>query len=169
MDTAKVLAEFEACYAATRSGAVLGAVRNVMPETPVADFDAASSDAAKTDFDRWIVEEFEEPRRVHRAGRAGRDRRDQGDAACSTYFNVIGTEIDWAEIMALFADSGQDWSGASFFSMTAPTAAPLDNPTVRLKLRELEARLDQDRLVLNEGRFFDKRGCRLKIEEVQVQ
>jgi hypothetical protein len=36
-------------------------------------------------------------------------------------------------------------------------------------LRELEARLDEDRLVLNEGHFFDKWGRRLKIEEVQVQ
>jgi hypothetical protein len=131
--------------------------------------DAASSDAAKTDFDRWIVEEFESRGEFTAlAVLVGIDGT-KVTPLCSTYFNVIGTEIDWAEITALFADSGQDWSGASFFSMTGPDGRPLDNPTVRLKLRELEARLDQDRLVLNEGRFFDKRGRRLKIEEVQVQ
>ena len=33
-------------------------------------------------------------------------------------------------------------------------------------LNELEARLDDDRLVLNEGQFFDKWGRRMKIEDV---
>jgi hypothetical protein len=69
----------------------------------------------------------------------------------------------------LFAGSGQDWSGASFFAVAALGGGSLDNPTARSRLRELEARLDEDRLVLNEGQFFDKWGRRLKIEEVQVQ
>ena len=38
-----------------------------------------------------------------------------------------------------------------------------------VKLRELEARLNDDRLVLNEGEFFDKWGRRLKIEEIALQ
>ena len=38
-----------------------------------------------------------------------------------------------------------------------------------MKLQEVEARLDEDRLVLNEGNFFDKWGRKLKIEEVGVQ
>lgn len=127
------------------------------------------SDAVKTDFDRWIVEEFEGRGEftalVMLVGIDGT----KVTPLCSTYFNVLGTEIDWAEITVLFADSGQDWRGASFFSATGPDGRPLDNPTARLKLRELEVRLDKDRLVLNEGRFFDKRGQRLKIEEVQLQ
>jgi hypothetical protein len=131
--------------------------------------DAADSDAAKTDFDRWIVEEFD--------GRGEFTALvvlvDIGETKvtplCTTYFNVIGTEIDWAEITVLFAGSGQDWSGASFYAVTGSDGRPLDNPTARLKLRELEARLDENRLVLNEGRFFDKWGRRLKIEEMQVQ
>ena len=131
--------------------------------------DSAKSDAARTDFDRWIVEEFED----RGAFTALAVLVDIGETKvtplCTTYFNVIGTEIDWAEITVLFADSGQDWSGASFFAMTGPDGRPIDNPTARLKLKELEARLDKDRLVLNEGRFFDKCGRRLKIEEVQVQ
>lgn len=126
------------------------------------------SDAHTTDFDRWIVEEF---------GSRGEFTAlvvlvAVGDTKvtplCSTYFNVIGTEIDWAEITVLFAGSGHDWTGASFFPVTAPDGRPLDNPTARLRLHELEARLDDDRLVLNEGHFFDKWGRRLKIEEVQA-
>ena len=129
----------------------------------------STSDAAKTDFDRWIVEEFEDRGEFTALVMLVDIGETKVTPLCSTYFNVIGTEIDWAEITMLFADSGQDWRGASFFSMTDPNGRPLDNPTARLKLKELEARLDKDRLVLNEGRFFDKSGRRLKIEEVQVQ
>jgi hypothetical protein len=88
---------------------------------------------------------------------------------CSTYLNVIGTETDWSEIVVLFAGSGQDWDGASFFPATGPHGGPLDNPTARLRLRELEARIDQSPLVLNEGHFFDKWGRRLKVEETELQ
>jgi hypothetical protein len=53
-----------------------------------------------------------------------------------------------------------------FFPVTAKGGGPLDNPSARLKLRALEARLAEDRLVLNEGNFFDRIGRRLMIEEV---
>jgi len=127
------------------------------------------SNPDKTDFDRWIAEEFAQSgdftafvvlvliseTRVH--------------PLCSTYLNIIGDEIDWGEITVLFAGSGQNWNGASFFPVTGPHGGPLDNPTARLRLRELEQRLDDDRLVLNQGHFFDQWGRRLKIEEMQKQ
>ena len=50
-----------------------------------------------------------------------------------------------------------------------PHGGPLDNPNARLRLRELESRLDDNPLVLNEGNFFDKWGRRLKVEEVELQ
>jgi hypothetical protein len=131
--------------------------------------DAANSDAAKTDFDRWIVDEFERSGEFTALVMLVAIGGTKVTPLCSTYFNVIGTEIDWAEITVLFAGSGQDWGGASFFPVTGPDDRPLDNPTARIKLRELEARLDADRLVLNEGHFFDKWGRRMQIEEVQVQ
>jgi len=85
---------------------------------------------------------------------------------CSTYFNVIGDEADWNEMVLMFAGAGREWDGAAFFPAVAASGGPLDNPTARLRLRALEARLDDDRLVLNEGHFFDKWGRRMKIEEV---
>ena len=85
---------------------------------------------------------------------------------CSTYFNVIGDEVDWNDIVVMFAGSGAAWNGAAFFPIRALNGGPLDNPTARLRLRELEARLDDDRLVLNEGHFFDKWGRRMQVEEV---
>lgn len=58
-----------------------------------------------------------------------------------------------------------EWDGAAFFPQ--PSAdRPLGTPTARARLRLLEERLDDDRLVLNEGHFFDKWGRLMKIEEV---
>jgi hypothetical protein len=87
---------------------------------------------------------------------------------CSTYLSVVGDEVDWGEITVLFAGSGVDWNGALFFPATARGGGPLDNPAARLQLHELESRLDADRLVLNEGHFFDKQGRRLTVEEIPV-
>jgi len=88
---------------------------------------------------------------------------------CSTFFNVIGDEIEWNEIVDMFQSSSRQWDGAAFFPTVAPDGGPLDNPTARMRLRDLEVRLDDDRLVLNEGYFFDKWGRRLNIEEVTPQ
>lgn len=129
----------------------------------------STSDAHKTDFDHWVAEEFERTGEFTALVVLVAIDESKVTPLCSTYFNVIGVEIDWAEITVLFAGSGQEWSGASFFPVTMPGGGPLDNPTARLRLRELEARLDEDRLVLNEGQFFDKWGRRLQVEEVQVQ
>jgi hypothetical protein len=126
------------------------------------------SDASSqgTDFDRWIALEFA------RTGAfttlavlvAIEDRR--VTPLCSTYFNVIGDEVDWQDILVLFAGSGVDWQGVSLFPVTGQHGGPIDNPTARTRLRELEARLDMDRLVLNEGLFFDRWGRRLRIDEM---
>jgi hypothetical protein len=129
------------------------------------------SDASdlSTDFDRWIADEFAATGAFTTLVVLVEIRGTNVTPLCSTYFNVIGDEIDWAEVTVLFAGAGSDWGGASFFPVTAPYAGPVDNPTARLRLRELEARLDEDRLVLNEGHFFDKWGRGLKIDEVEVQ
>ena len=87
----------------------------------------------------------------------------------STYLNVIGTEIDWLEIVALFTGAGMPWDGAVFFSTTAPDGGPLDNASARTCLREVEARVKAERLAINEGVFFDRQGCRMMVEEMAPQ
>lgn len=125
------------------------------------------SDAHKTDFDRWIAEEFalsgEFTTLVILVAIGG----SKVTPLCSTYFNVIGAEIDWAEITVLFAGSGKDWNGACFFPAREQGGGLLEDPAARVHLRALEARLDDDRLVLNDGRFFDIWGRQLRIDEVQ--
>jgi hypothetical protein len=122
-----------------------------------------------TEFDQWLGAEF---------GRIGpftalavlvEIAESNVVPLCSTYFHIIGDAVDWAEITVMFAGAFQSWDGAAFFPLTAGAGGPLDNPSARLRLRELEARLDDDRLVLNEGHCFDQRGRRLRIGEAMPQ
>lgn len=87
----------------------------------------------------------------------------------STFLNVIGPDATWAELVTMFAGAGQDWDGAAFFPRQDADGDPLDNETARAVLRELEGRLAADRLVLNDGHFFDKWGRQLQIEEMTRQ
>lgn len=125
-----------------------------------------SSDAARdTDFDHWIAGAFAEHGSFTAFAVLVEIAGPDVTPLRSTWFNVIGDEIDWGEITRLFAGAGMEWDGAAFFPQ--PSAdGPLGTPTARARLRLLEERLDDDRLVLNEGHFFDKWGRRMKIEEV---
>lgn len=129
----------------------------------------STSSDVQTDFDVWIAEEFAQTGEFTVLVVLVAITEIKVHPLCSTYMNVIGSDIDWGEITVMFAGSGQDWHGAAFFPVTAPHGGPLDNPAARLQLRDLEQRLDEDRLVLNQGHFFDKWGRRMKIEEVEQQ
>ncbi|MGH6879959.1 hypothetical protein [Hypericibacter sp.] len=118
----------------------------------------------ENDFEPWLRQTFAEKGAFTALAVLVEISETQVKPSCSTFFNVIGDEAEWNEIVAMFASAGREWDGAAFFPVTASAGGPLDNTTARFRLRELEARLAQDRLVLNEGQFFDKWGRRLKIE-----
>lgn len=124
------------------------------------------STSEQTDFDRWLSEMHgsvgDFTALVILVDIAGT----RVTPLCSTYVHVIGAEIDWSEIAVMFAGSGQDWSGAAFFPTQGRPGSPTDNPTARLRLMELEAAVTRDRMVLNDGHFFDSFGRRIKIEPV---
>ena len=83
----------------------------------------------------------------------------------STFLNFVGDEVRWDEIAALFAGARQAWDGAAFFAQL-DADGPLENGEARGRLRALEQQLNVDRLVINQGDFFDARGRRLKVEEI---
>lgn len=127
---------------------------------------AADRLRGRTDFDRWLSAAFAEIGSftalvvlVDIAGTKVTPVR-------STFMNIIGDETYWAEVAALLQSAGVAWNGVSFFPVTGIEGGPLDNDAARSRLRELQERLAEDRLVLNEGHFFDEWGRRLKIEEV---
>jgi len=122
-----------------------------------------------TDFSDWLAAEFAQSGTFTALVVLVEIADPSVTPLCSTYFNVIGDEVDWNDMVVMFAGSGANWSGAAFFPVRATSGGPLDNPTARVRLRELEARLDDDRLVLNEGQFFDKWGRRMTVEEVTPQ
>jgi hypothetical protein len=84
---------------------------------------------------------------------------------CSTWFNIAADSVEWSEIAVMFAGAGGAWEGAAFFPVFASDGGPVDNPTARLRLRELEARIEDDVLALNEGELFDKWGQRMQIDK----
>jgi hypothetical protein len=121
------------------------------------------------DFERWLAREFAQTGPFTALVVLIEIGATQVTPLCSTYFNVIGDEVEWSDIVVMFAGAGREWDGATFFPVVGAGGGPLDNPTARLRLRELEARIDDDRLVLNDGQFFDKWGRRMSVEEVTPQ
>jgi hypothetical protein len=87
----------------------------------------------------------------------------------STWFHVIGDELDWPQVAAMLNSGGSDWNGVVFSSRTDPAGGPLPDPLARIELRELGERLVADRSLLNAEHFFDRRGRRLRIDEVPAQ
>jgi hypothetical protein len=69
-------------------------------------------------------------------------------------------------MLAMFTGSGRSWDGAAFFPTKADGGGPVDTATARLRLAELEAKVRQDRMVLNDGHFFDTLGRRIEIEPI---
>ena len=84
---------------------------------------------------------------------------------CSTWFNIVTGDIEWSDIVVMFAGAGREWHGAAFFPVFASDGGPVDNPTARLRLHELECRIDGDLLALNEGGFFDQEGRQMQVEK----
>jgi hypothetical protein len=124
---------------------------------------------ASNDFEHWLAQEFAATGAFTAFAILVAIGDTQVTPLCSTYFNVIGDEVAWSDMVVMFAGAGKAWDGVTFFPATASDGGPLDNPTARVRLREIEARLDDDRLVLNEGHFFDKWGRRIKIDEATPQ
>lgn len=84
----------------------------------------------------------------------------------STFLHVIGDDLRWADMAAMLAGSGHDWDGVAFFPTQAPDGGPCDTPTAQHRLRELETKVRENRMVLNDGLFVDTFGRHIKIEPV---
>jgi hypothetical protein len=121
------------------------------------------------DFNAWIEDEFARRGAFTACVVLVEIGEQSVTPLASTYLNVIGAEVDWLEILALFTGAGMPWDGAAFFPATAPDGGPLDNAGARTRLREIEGRVKAERLAINEGFFFDRQGRRMMVEEMAPQ
>jgi hypothetical protein len=121
------------------------------------------------DFNAWIEDEFAQRGAFTACVVLVEIGERSVTPLASTYLNVIGAEVDWVEVVALFMGAGMPWDGAAFFPATAPDGGPLDNAGARTRLREIEARVKAERLAINEGFFFDRHGRRMMVEQMAPQ
>lgn len=118
-------------------------------------------------FDDWIVREY---------------RRSKGFTALillvstanlgvlplrSTFTHVIGDELDWHQFSLLMRGAGVAWDGVLIMPMSSDGGGPITDARARDELSLLEDRVNENRLVVNEGHFFDSWGRRMTVVEAQ--
>jgi len=86
----------------------------------------------------------------------------------STFTHVIGDELDWHHFCLLMHGAGVPWDGVLIMPVCDEDGGPVDDRQAAEELRLLEDRLNENRLVANEGHFFDNWGRRMKVEEAQA-
>lgn len=125
--------------------------------------------ADATGFDGWIADTFAERGPFTLLIVLVEISETKVTPLSSSFLHVIGDEIDWEMMGNLLGSSGKDWDGACFFPVVTVDGLPLDNSTAQARLRDLKLRLDEDRLVLNEGYFCDRWGRKIHVEEIPLQ
>lgn len=119
----------------------------------------------KTDFEHWLAAQFGETGPFTLFILLMRIEADDTVPLKSSYAHLIGDEMTWAEMRRLLDSAGTPWDGVAFFVGLGHAGGPLVDEVARRKLGEVEADVKDDRLTLNRGRFFDREGRQLRIDE----
>ncbi len=82
----------------------------------------------------------------------------------SSFAQMIGDDMSWAEMTALLAGARAPWDGVGFFVGLAARGGPMADAEARAKLGEIEAEVTADPLILNRGRLFDRHGRHMQVE-----
>jgi hypothetical protein len=127
------------------------------------------NDERPFEFNDWIVDEFEESGPFTALIVLVSIGAIEVAPLRSTFFHVIGNEVDWLAFSEMMRGAKVNWDGAMIMAVRDDDGGPMEEDRAREGLRALENRVIEDRMVLNEGHFFDKWGRRLKIEEAQAQ
>ena len=120
----------------------------------------------KTDFEQWLAAQFAETGSFTVFIVLVRITERDVKAVKSSYAQMIGDEMEWAEMLALLDGARTPWDGVAFFVGLGHAGAPLPDTLARDKLKEVEASVLADPLALNRGRFFDRLGRHMQIDEV---
>ena len=119
-----------------------------------------------TEFEAWLKAQFADTGSFTIFIVLVRIADDAVEPVKSTFAQMIGDDMSWAEMTGLLAGARAHWDGVGFFVGLAASGGPLADDEARAKLREIEAEVVADPLVLNRGRFFDKHGRHLQVDEI---
>ena len=117
-----------------------------------------------TEFEAWLKAQFAETGAFTVFIVLVRIAGDEVEALKSTFAQMIGDDMTWAEMTALLAGARANWDGVGFFVGLAADGGPMADEAARVKLREIEAELRADPLLLNRGRLFDRQGRLMEVE-----
>ena len=124
------------------------------------------SPATKTDFEQWLSAQFAGSGPFTMFIVLVRIAGDDVVPLKSSYAHLIGDDMNWPEMQRLLDRAGTAWDGVAFFVGLGHAGGPLPDAAAARKLSEVEADVKADPLALNRGRFFDRHGRHLHIDEV---
>ncbi|MFZ1470407.1 MAG: hypothetical protein WAT09_15745 [Paracoccaceae bacterium] len=88
----------------------------------------------------------------------------------SSHVHLIGADVNWPDMAALFDKANPDWDGALFSARTDDEdGGPISDASARIALKDHVQDIVEDRSLLNAGHFFDRNGRRLRVEAVAQQ
>lgn len=90
------------------------------------------------------------------------------EPVASTYAHVIGDEMPWRDMKRMLDSGKRKWNAVVIFPAALEGGGPLDNDSARETLRKVEEKVLTNRLAINDGHFFDARGRRMTIDEVET-
>jgi hypothetical protein len=120
----------------------------------------------KADFEQWLSAQFADTGPFTAFIVLVRITDDEVVPLKSSYAHLIGDDMTWREMQGLLDRAGAAWDGVTFFVGLGHAGGPLPDAVAARKLREVETDVTADPLVLNRGRFFDRAGRNLRIDEV---
>jgi hypothetical protein len=120
----------------------------------------------KSDFEQWLSAQFADTGPFTLFIVLVRITQDEVEPLKSSYAHLIGDDMSWREMQGLLDRAGTAWDGVAFFVGLGHAGGPLPAAAAARRLREVEADVKADPLALNRGRFFDRLGRHLRIDEV---
>ena len=120
----------------------------------------------KTDFELWLSAQFAETGPFTAFIVLVRIAGDEVVPLKSSYAHLVGDDMPWRQMRGLLDGSRTAWDGVAFFVGLSPSGGPLPDPAAARRLKDVEADVKADPLTLNRGRFFDRQGRHLRVDEV---
>jgi len=120
----------------------------------------------KTDFEQWLRAQFADTGPFTVFIVLVRIAGDEVTPLKSSYAHLIGDDMDWRAMKGLLDRAGTACDGVAFFVGLGHAGGPLPDAAAARKLGEVEADVKADPLALNRGRFFDRQGRYMRVDEV---